>query len=227
MFGCLIANVPSRLFEGANVLGTYEERTCETLARLTTPTSALQLLIQKIATHYLALRTAMNGSIPMDFGSSVGVNGVADDVTMDAVLRAMRDLQCSEIHNEERDEKREQAKSSHAVPAILIRDFDAFSDLEAERWLRWTHQVSSEGLAHVVLLTSATVTPSKAQWLQLRHKNGLHSDSDGAHAFVGILLRPANSLVDITSAEEKLGKAAVREMQWCFASIRSKLTARA
>uniref|UniRef100_A0AAV1T8D5 Uncharacterized protein n=1 Tax=Peronospora matthiolae TaxID=2874970 RepID=A0AAV1T8D5_9STRA len=204
------AVVLNTLLEGAKVLGSYEERACETLARFTRPTSPFQLCIHKIATRYVTMKKVFHGDLSMGFGTE------ADDVAMDAMVRALRDLKCSEEVDESSKEQsdwngagdRELAQTRPAYPVFLIGDFDALGDLEAERWLRWTHQVSSEGLAHVVLLTFAPVTPSKAQWLQTRHKNGLFSALDGSHDFVSILLRIANGQVDFTSAEEKLCKVA-------------------
>lgn len=194
------------------MIGSYEERTCDMLERLTTPTSALQLCIHKIATRYVAARTVLCKKLLMGLlDARVRENAGADDVAMNSMLHALHGLQCDTKNDGDSCEDGAPGQSRPAFPVFVIRDFDAFSDLEAERWLRWTHQVSTEGLAHVVLMTSATVMPSKAQWLQMRHKSGLSAASDSTHDFVAILLRPANGLIDSTSAEEKLCKAAVRD----------------
>ncbi|ETI47439.1 hypothetical protein F443_08359 [Phytophthora nicotianae P1569] len=203
------AVVSKTLLTGVKVLGSYDEPTRDTLERLTAPTSTLELAVHKIATRYSALKTALHGNIPEDFDPRVGMKTSAEDTMMDALLDALRDLQysdtCSDAKSDPDALTNSTAGEVPAPPVFLLRDFDTLSDQEAERWLRWTHQVSSEGLAYVVLLTTSTVTPSKAEWIQARHQSGLSgAGSEGVQDFVGILLRPANNLVDSTSAEEKL-----------------------
>ncbi|ETK87362.1 hypothetical protein L915_08191 [Phytophthora nicotianae] len=203
------AVVSKTLLTGVKVLGSYDEPTRDILERLTAPTSTLELAVHKIATRYSALKTALHGNIPEDFDPRVGMKTSAEDTMMDALLDALRDLQysdtCSDAKSDPDALTNSTAGEVPAPPVFLLRDFDTLSDQEAERWLRWTHQVSSEGLAYVVLLTTSTVTPSKAEWIQARHQSGLSgAGSEGVQDFVGILLRPANNLVDSTSAEEKL-----------------------
>ncbi|ETP45262.1 hypothetical protein F442_08301 [Phytophthora nicotianae P10297] len=203
------AVVSKTLLTGVKVLGSYDEPTRDTLERLTAPTSTLELAVHKIATRYSALKTALHGNIPEDFDPRVGMKTSAEDTMMDALLDALRDLQysdtCSDAKSDPDALTNSTAGEVPAPPVFLLRDFNTLSDQEAERWLRWTHQVSSEGLAYVVLLTTSTVTPSKAEWIQARHQSGLSgAGSEGVQDFVGILLRPANNLVDSTSAEEKL-----------------------
>lgn len=213
--------VLNRLLSGAKVLGSYEEPTRDTLERLTAPTSALERAVHNIAIHYSTLKTGLHGNVPEGFDPRVGVNVSAEDTMMDALLDALRDLQYSELRSLGSDKENEAGASANsqtgsvtAVPVFLLRDFDTLSDQDTERWLRWTHHASSEGLAHVVLITTSTVTPSKAQWLQERHQNGLSAAaSNGIQDFVGILLHPANGLVDSTSTEEKLREITVRDSE--------------
>ncbi|GMG14657.1 unnamed protein product [Phytophthora fragariaefolia] len=198
-----------RLLGGARVVGSYEESTRGTLQRLTAPTSTLEIAIHHIAMRYAELKTSLHGGLPEDFDPRVGLKVSAEDTMMDALLDALRDLQYSEQENEEDEDSnrgRTQSGQAPALPVFLLRDFDELNDYDAERWLRWTHQVTSERMAHVVLLTSSTVTPSKVEWMQARHQNGHRADSNGIQDFVAILLRPANGLVDRTSAEDKLRK---------------------
>ncbi|GMF10963.1 unnamed protein product [Phytophthora lilii] len=200
-----------RLLGGAKVLGSYDESTRDTLKRLTAPTSALSLVIHNFATRYAELKTTLHGEVPKDFDPRIGMKASAEETMMEALLDALRDVHYSERQYERMD-KGEASESNSlqtaevsALPVFLLRDFDTLSDQDTERWLHWTHQVSSEGLAYVVLLSSSTVTPSKVEWLQARHHNGLGAvASDGIQDFVAILLRPANGLVDSTSAEQKL-----------------------
>ncbi|KAG7386392.1 hypothetical protein PHYPSEUDO_000321 [Phytophthora pseudosyringae] len=210
------AVVTNILLGGARVLGSYDEPTRDTLERLTAPASVLGLVVHKIATRYSALKTALHGNVPQEFDPLVGMKVNAEDTMMDALLDSLQDLQYSEQRRERVDDESGAGASASSptievtkLPVFLLRDFDTLSDQDAGRWLRWTHQVSSEGLAHVVLLTTSTVTPAKVQWIQTRHQSGLSGGaSEGIHDFVGILLRPANSLVDSTSAKEKLLKLA-------------------
>ena len=203
------------------MLGSYDERTYDTLQRLTAPTSVLGLAAHGIAARYSALKSHFYGNHLVDFGARDGVIAEAEGVMMDALLVALRDLhhcdQQNKDYNEESDANTSatpQASQAAVEPVFFLRDFDVLSDRDAERWLCWTHQVSTEGLAHVVLPTTATVTPSKAQWLQTRHQTGLSTAAlDDAQDFVGILLRPANGLVDDTSAEEKLREIAVHNIE--------------
>ncbi|KAK1938023.1 hypothetical protein P3T76_009173 [Phytophthora citrophthora] len=206
------AIVTNKLLEGAKVLGSYDESTHDTLERFTTPTLALQRAVHNIAVYYSALKTALHGNVPQDFDPRVGMKTNSEDTMMDALLDALRDLQYSEQQNEASgDEIGEDASTSsalgqvNALPVFLLRDFDTLSDQDAERWLRWMHQASTEGLAYVVLLTTSTVTPSKVQWIQARHQAGLSAENSGeTQGFIAILLRPANTLVDCSSGEEKL-----------------------
>ncbi|KAE9003820.1 hypothetical protein PR003_g7769 [Phytophthora rubi] len=205
------AVVTNTLLGGAKVLGSYEESTRDTLRRLTAPTSAVEAALHNIATRYSELKTALHGGVPEDFDPRVGMKATAEDTMMDALLDALRDLQYTEQETDRSVDEgdREASASSQndqatALPVFLLRDFDALSDQDAERWLRWTHQVSSEGLAHVVLLTTSSVTPSKVEWMQARHQSVQNAESDAIQDFVALLLRPANGLVDNTSAEEKL-----------------------
>ncbi|CAI5720504.1 unnamed protein product [Peronospora farinosa] len=208
--------VTNKLLGGAKVLGSYEERTCDTLKRLTAPTSALGRAAHRIAIRYAALKSYFRGNLPVDFHPRGGVKAEAEGVMMDALLVALRDLQhCdqqSKDYNDENDvnaSANPQTSQATVHLVFFLRDFNLLNDRDAERWLCWTHQVSSEGLAHVVLSTTATVTPSKAQWLRTRHQIGLSTAAlDDTQNFVGILLRPANGLVDDTSAEEKLREIA-------------------
>ncbi|ETO76138.1 hypothetical protein F444_08418 [Phytophthora nicotianae P1976] len=193
------AVVSKTLLTGVKVLGSYDEPTRDILERLTAPTSTLELAVHKIATRYSALKTVLHGNIPEDFDPRVGMKTSAEDTMMDALLDALRDLQysdtCSDAKSDPDALTNSTAGEVPAPPVFLLRDFDTLSDQEAERWLRWTHQVSSEGLAYVVLLTTSTVTPSKAEWIQARHQSGLSgAGSEGVQDFVGILLRPANNL---------------------------------
>ncbi|KAL4140967.1 hypothetical protein PRNP1_014091 [Phytophthora ramorum] len=208
------AFVTNTLLGGAKVLGSYEEPTHETLERLTAPTLTLEIAVHTIAKWYSELKKALHGEVPENFDPRVGLKVSAEESMMDALLDALRDLQYNEQYSERTDEESQtdapknldshQAKVT-TLPVFLHRDFDTLSDQDAERWLHWTHQLSSEGLAHVVLLTTSTVTPSKVQWLEARHQSGLDAmNSDVAQDFVAIMLRPANGLVDLTSAEEKL-----------------------
>lgn len=165
---------------------------------------------------YSELKTALHGDVPEDFDPRVGLKTSAEDTMMDALLDALRDLQYTEQENERGTGENEGNAATDAqngpvtaLPMFLLRDFDTLSDQDAERWLRWTHQVSSEGLAHVVLLTTSSVTPSKVEWIKERHQSGHNADSDAIQDFVAILLRPANGLVDNTSAEEKLREISV------------------
>ncbi|KAG6574697.1 tkl protein kinase [Phytophthora cinnamomi] len=205
------AVVTNTLLDGAKVLGSYDESTRDTLKRLTTPTSSLEVALRSIAARYSELKSTLHGRLPEDFDPRVGLKANAEDMMMDALLDALRDLQYAEQEYGAADEEREGGLSPisqngrvTALPVFLLRDFDGFSDQDAEKWLRWTHQISSEGLAHVVLLTTSTVTPSKMEWIQARHQSGQNADSGGSQDFVAILLRPANGLVDQTSAKEKL-----------------------
>ncbi|KAF4145165.1 hypothetical protein GN958_ATG05637 [Phytophthora infestans] len=203
------AIVTNALLTGAKVLGSYDEPTNDTLKRLTAPTSSVALAVHRIATQYTALMTALHGNVPEDFDPRVVIKASAEERMMDALLDALRDLQYSDTNSADKGEADAATNSTadevSAPPVFLLRDFDTLSDQDAERWLRWTHQVSSEGLAHVVLLTTSTVTPSTVQWIQARHISGqTNSGLNSVQDFVGILLRPANNLVDSTSAEEKL-----------------------
>jgi hypothetical protein len=206
-----------RLLDGAPVLGSYDEPTRETLEKLTAPTSALALAVHRIAMRYSGLKAALHGEVPAAFDPRVGLKVTAEDTMLDALLDALRDLQYSEQLGEGADERdaglsasSQNTQEAH-LPVFLLRDFDALSDQDAERWMRWTHQVSSEGLAHVVLLTTSAVTPAKVQWLQARHQSGRSAAAaDPIQDFVAILLRPANGLVDTSSAEDKLREIAVR-----------------
>ncbi|KAG7395088.1 hypothetical protein PHYBOEH_004240 [Phytophthora boehmeriae] len=134
---------------------------------------------------------------------------------MDAVLFALQELASDgEDQGELTDEEgsppgdlQQEPVEASAVPVFFLRDFDGLNDQNTERWLRWTYQVTNNGLAHVVLLTTSTVTPTKVEWLQARHQRGLNANgSDMEQDFVAILLRSANGLVDASSAEEKLRK---------------------
>ncbi|KAG1708603.1 hypothetical protein DVH05_022231 [Phytophthora capsici] len=206
------ALVTNKLLEGAKVLGSYDESTRDTLERLTTPTLPLQRAVHNIALHYSSVKAALHGNVPQDFDPRVGMKTNSEDAMMDALLDVLRDLQYSKQQNEAASEDigghastSSTPGQANALPVFLLRDFGTFNNQDAEKWLRWTHQVSSEGLAYVVLLTTSTVTPSKVQWIQARHQTALNGvDSEDSQGFIGILLRPANSLVDTSSAEEKL-----------------------
>ncbi|KAL3659545.1 hypothetical protein V7S43_015533 [Phytophthora oleae] len=212
------AVVTNTLLEGAKVLGSYDESTRDTLERLTAPTLAPQRVVHKIALNYMALKTALHGNVPQDFDPRVGIKINSEDTMMDALLDALRDLHYSEQQNETAGEEIGEGASTssapdqaNSLPVFLLRDFDTLNDQDAERWLRWTHQVSTEGLAYVVLLTTSTVTPSKVQWIQARHQIGLSGgESEETQGFIGILLRPANTLVDTSSSEVKLRTLAER-----------------
>lgn len=200
--------VLDKLLPDAKVLGSCNESTLETLTRITQPTSKVELLIRWIATHYATMMNAVHGKILKDLFSQVGAEVGAEEKMMDAFLYALRDLR---ERFEYKEERVKYAEHEASVPPIsvtgqvdgpfvfLLRDFDALSDEQAERWLRWTQHVLQDKLAHVVLHTTSSITPSKVQWIQERHQRGLD-----VHNFAGILLRPANGVVDSTSAEEKL-----------------------
>ncbi|CAI5746603.1 unnamed protein product [Peronospora destructor] len=87
------AIVTNKLLGGAKVLGSYEEQTCDTLKRLTAPTTALGLAAHRIATRYSALTSHFHGNLPVDFDPRGGVKAKEEGVTMDALLVALRDLQ--------------------------------------------------------------------------------------------------------------------------------------
>ncbi|OWZ09651.1 hypothetical protein PHMEG_00017611 [Phytophthora megakarya] len=153
------AIVTNKLVEGAKVLGSYEEPTRDTLEKLTEPTSALGLIIHKIATSYAALKTAVHGNVPDDFDPRVGLKVNEEEMMMDALLDALRDLQYNEQQHVNSDEIDEVSGSTSlliskppAVPVFLVRDFDTLSDKNAERWLRWTHQA----LHNLKLFSEAT-----------------------------------------------------------------------
>ncbi|TYZ66343.1 hypothetical protein PybrP1_004926 [[Pythium] brassicae (nom. inval.)] len=81
---------------------------------------------------------------------------------------------------------------------FFLRDFDeCVNPKDAAVWLRWVHEVTKAGLAHVVIPTRASVTPTKVAALQ-----ALHGADSGD--FVAIALRVAKGAVDATSAEDKL-----------------------
>ncbi|POM76661.1 Hypothetical protein PHPALM_6071 [Phytophthora palmivora] len=161
------AIVTNALLGGAKVLGSYEESTRDTLEKLTEPTSSLELAIHRIAARYAALKTVIHGNVPEDFDPRVEMKVNEEDMMMDALLDALRDRQYTEQqHDGELGESSgpdSPSISQTAIPVFLLRDFDTLSDQNAERWLHWTHQVSSESLAYVVLLTTSTVTPSKSR----------------------------------------------------------------
>ncbi|EEY56471.1 uncharacterized protein PITG_10009 [Phytophthora infestans T30-4] len=147
------AIVTNALLTGAKVLGSYDEPTNDTLKRLTAPTSSVALAVHRIATQYTALMTALHGNVPEDFDPRVVIKASAEERMMDALLDALRDLQYSDTNSADKGEADAATNSTadevSAPPVFLLRDFDTLSDQDAERWLRWTHQVSSEGLAHV------------------------------------------------------------------------------
>ncbi|CAH0514494.1 unnamed protein product [Peronospora belbahrii] len=208
--------VMKKLLQGAKVLGSYEEQTYDTLKRFTYPTTALGRAAHRTAARYVELKTIMYEAIPVAIDFRAGMKAEQEGVMLDAMLNALRDLRYSEKQSKDIGEGSGENASANphtdqaiAQPVFLLRDFDALSDMEAERWLVWTHRVLSEGLAYVVLITAAAVTPFKAKWLQTRHQNGLRAAAlDGTTDFIGILLRPANGLVDNTSAEDKLREIA-------------------
>lgn len=71
------------------------------------------------------------------------------------------------------------------------------SGKDAESLMQWVHKATSLGLAHVVMPTSAGITPTKVEELQALH------GTDNSE-FVAIVLRVAKGVTDTTSAEEKL-----------------------
>lgn len=86
---------------------------------------------------------------------------------------------------------------------FFLRDFDDWGSTDAAIWLRWVHRVTKAGLAHVVIPTRASVTPTKLAALQ-----ALHGEKDGE--FVAIALRVATRAADATTAEDKVRKLEVR-----------------
>eukprot|EP00644_Phytophthora_capsici_P008256 jgi/Phyca11/114348/e_gw1.26.334.1 len=150
------ALVTNKLLEGAKVLGSYDESTRDTLERLTTPTLPLQRAVHNIALHYSSVKAALHGNVPQDFDPRVGMKTNSEDAMMDALLDVLRDLQYSKQQNEAASEDigghastSSTPGQANALPVFLLRDFGTFNNQDAEKWLRWTHQVSSEGLAYV------------------------------------------------------------------------------
>ncbi|RLN95282.1 hypothetical protein BBJ28_00011836 [Nothophytophthora sp. Chile5] len=201
--------VTNALLGGARVLGSYAESTRDTLLRMTAPCSAPEKTIHRIARRYSELKISMHGDVPEAFDPRVEMLATAEDAMMEALLDGLRDLRLAGDHQVSEEGDGGLAASSAtpeaALPVFFLRDFDTLSEREAEKWLKWTHQVTSEGVAHVVLLTAAAVTPAKMRWLQTRHRQGLSATaSDGGQDFVAILLRAAKDLIDASSAKEKL-----------------------
>lgn len=208
------AIVINTLLTGIKLVGPYEEPARDTIKRITAPASALGLAACWVATQYSNLKKKMYRHISK--GLNLHVNGKvsAEDVMMEAILLALRDLQMDNIKESTKnayDPINSPTSEVNNRLVFLLRDFDLFSDEEAERWLRWTHLVLHENLAHVILHITSTVTPSKMQWIQERHRLGLSGDASGKwNDFIGILVRPAHGLVDCSSANEKLHDLAVR-----------------
>lgn len=96
------------------------------------------------------------------------------------------------------------ADGSQPRVVFFLRDFDECeSSTDAANWLRWVHEVTKAGLAHVVIPTRASMTPTKVATLQ-----ALHGADSGE--FVAIALRVAKGAADATSAEDKLRELEVR-----------------
>lgn len=113
------------------------------------------------------------------------------------MITALKQLKAQE----QDDASDSQPTSSFFV--FLLPDFDEFSAKEMEQWLRWTQEISTAGLGHVVTPTRKAVTTKRMQWLTERHNANCDGD------FVAILLRVAKGAADKSSANEKVLKVAV------------------
>uniref|UniRef100_K3X1A7 Uncharacterized protein n=1 Tax=Globisporangium ultimum (strain ATCC 200006 / CBS 805.95 / DAOM BR144) TaxID=431595 RepID=K3X1A7_GLOUD len=191
---------PAKVVNAGERNSSFGESLATTFEALTAPSLLPEALLSRIGSRWKALKASLHADLPAEFDPRSSVLRV----TLDEVLAALKELQsgssdASDVSAED-PSPRQQQKNSFVV--FFLRDFDEFSDSDAETWMNWIHAVTSAGLAHVVLPTTAGITPSKLDTLQARHNGNKNSNDKGD--FVAILLRVAKGAVDTSSADEKL-----------------------
>lgn len=147
--------------------------------------------------------------------TSIALLFSSTDITRNAVVTALKQLREEKTSTRNSTYDTATGTTDAALTAdadnqarrfvFVLADFDELDEKQAEKWLQWTNEVTSNGLAHVVAPTRKAVTPERVQWLQARH-HASHNDGD----FVAILLRVAKDAVDRSNAEDKVHKVAVR-----------------
>ncbi|KAF1327972.1 hypothetical protein FI667_g7348, partial [Globisporangium splendens] len=192
------AKVANAVLDGSHVIGSFGESSTTTFEALAAPSTLPKTLLSRISSHWKALKASVHADLPAEFDPRTSVLRAS----LDEVVAALKELQSdsSDASDGSTDDLSPEQQNSSVV--FFLRDFDEFSDSDAETWMNWIHAVTSTGLAHVVLPTMAGITPSRLDKLQARY-NG-NKSSNGKGDFVAILLRVAKGVVDTSSADEKL-----------------------
>ncbi|KAJ0411286.1 hypothetical protein ATCC90586_004202 [Pythium insidiosum] len=149
------------------------------------PPASLDAFVQGIARAWTAAKRELHDGVPPEFRPA------HDD--LDHRLSILHGALQRRRDESEQPDDAEAATSPHSALVFVLCGFDDWTDATASQYLQWARRVTSEGLAHIILPTTRSVTPSVvASWREL--------DDD----LVAILLRVAARVVDDSSAESKL-----------------------
>lgn len=177
----------------------------------------------RVRLFFLFIRLVVGMLLSYTIGLAVATFCRSVDLSRDAIVQALKKLrQTADSANADTNADsptEDDVKEPPPYFVFLLADIDGMSDFDAERWLKWTHDITSNGLAHVVAPTQRAITPTRLEWLQARH-HANHRDGD----FVAILLRVAKDAVDRTNAEQKVSEAAVRNVDSILEVAKQALT---
>ncbi|GLE02015.1 hypothetical protein PINS_up010853 [Pythium insidiosum] len=150
--------------------------------------ATLDALVQRVARAWIAAKRKWHDGVPAEF------RPIHDDLDhrLSILFDCLQRLRAASSEPVEMTEEAATAPPPNAL-VLVLGGFDDWSNATATQYLHWARRVTGKGLAHVVLPTTRSVTPSAiARWRE--------QDEE----LVAILLRVAARAVDESTAESKL-----------------------